>query len=90
MAVISLPHLTRWRNRQRRNWDTVMLVGSVVEIGVRPAIGYPVELSLKPNRSIFVGAYREVGDRKVSIGLSHVRTMANKPWRNSTSCNVGH
>ena len=30
-------------------------IRSVVEIGVRPTSGYPVEFSLKPNRGRFVG-----------------------------------
>ena len=76
-------------NRWAEGWTnvengTVLIgpldIGFVVKISVRPAIGYPVEFSLKPNRGRFVGLYRGVGDRKVSVGLSHVKALVNKPW----------
>lgn len=56
-------------------------IRSVIEIGVRPAIGYPAEFYLRLCRGRFVGQYGEIGGGKVSVGLSDVKAMVNKPWR---------
>jgi len=45
---------------------------------VKYVIRYPVKCSLTSNTGRVFRLYRAIGNGKVSVGLSHVKTMVNK------------